>query len=156
MCRFVVPQQSTLLLSKLIKWMAKSIGIAIIIVLVANFRSFLMMHSTTNFIVASINVEYREVNINLKTIPAQIQLFLFSLLRKYNNKIIKNSDKPSVCIYVPHKNICGLIIVSAKTPNANRLPFCFLRSPYKIIPAPKVKIGIRYFIICQSSPVTIL
>jgi hypothetical protein len=114
--------------------MTQSIGIAIIIVLVANFRSFLMMHSKTNIIVASINVEYREVNINPKTIPAQTQLFLFSVLRKYNNK--KNSDKTSVCVYVPHKNTYGLIIVSAKTPNANRLPFRFLRSPYKIIPAP--------------------
>jgi hypothetical protein len=80
-CRIVVPQQSTRLLSKLIKWMAKSIDIAIIIVLVANFRSFLMMHSTINIIVASINVEYHEVNINPKTIPAQTQLF-FKVLFK--------------------------------------------------------------------------
>jgi hypothetical protein len=124
-CRFVVAQQSTLLLSKLIKRMAKSIGIAIIIVLFAHFRSFLMMHPTTNIIVASIYVKYGEVNINLNTIPAQMQLFLFSVLRKYNNKMIKNSGKPTVCICVPHKNTCGLIIVRAETPNANRLPFRF-------------------------------
>ena len=57
-------------------------------------------------------------------------------------------------MYVPQKNRCGFIIVSAETPKANKLPLCFLNTRYKIIPAAMVKTGIRYFIMSQFSAVT--